>query len=362
MGQISEVGDAVRAALRAGPFSWGIVSLDIVGESVMKKFTRLALLSLALAVSACQASAHADAKAPPATHYRSAQVDGRAIFYREAGDPSKPTVLLLHGFPGSSFAYRDLIPLLSDTYHVVAPDLPGFGYSDSPPRSEYTYNFDHLTQAIDGFTRQMGLKHYVLYLCDYGATVGYRLALAHPERVLAIVSQNGNAYDEGITGDDWAPIKAAWEHPSAATRAAIHEASSPEFTKYQWVAGVPDPTLISPDTYVLANLMQSKGDNREAMTDLLANFATEHDMYPKYQAYFRAHQPPLLAVWGENDPFFLPAAAKAFKRDLPKAEVHLLPASHFALETHAHDIATYMRSFLARVLNKPKRAVRHDAS
>jgi len=324
----------------------------------MKTIKFVAMLWVALCAGALSAPAGAAAPTspPPPTHYRTTQVDGRAIFYREAGDPAAPTVLLLHGFPGSSFAYRDLIPLLSDKYHVVAPDLPGFGYSDSPPRSEYTYSFDHLTKVIDNFTQQMGLKHYVLYLCDYGATVGYRLALAHPERVLAIVSQNGNAYDEGITGADWAPIKAAWEHPSEATRAAIREDSSPEFTKYQWVAGVPDPTLISPDTYTLANLMQSKNDNREAMTDLLANFATEHDMYPKYQAYFRAHQPPLLAVWGENDPFFLPAAATAFKRDLPKAEVHLLPASHFALETHAHQIASYMRSFMSRVLSRPKKA------
>jgi pimeloyl-ACP methyl ester carboxylesterase len=286
----------------------------------------------------------------PRTHYLTVSVDGRTIFYRESGARSLPTVILLHGFPGSSFAYRDLIPLLADRYHVVAPDLPGFGYSESPPRSEYQYTFDNLTVAIDHFTQTLGLKRYALYVCDYGATVGFRLAMAHPERITAIISQNGNAYEEGIKGTDWAPIRAAWEHPSAANRAVIRNFASPEMTKFQWVAGVPDPTLISPDTYTLASEAQSKGENMEIQADLLTNFATEQEAYPKYQEYFRKYQPPLLAVWGKNDPFFLWQAAEAFKRDLPKAQVHLYETSHFALETHAGEIAAEIRRFLARSL------------
>lgn len=288
------------------------------------------------------------------THYRTVSVDGHSIFYREAGDPSAPVILLMHGFPGSSFAYRDLIPLLADQYHVIAADMLGYGYSDSPPRSEYHYTFDNLTIVMDHFTEALGLKHYVLYLCDYGATVGFRLAMAHPERVLAIISQNGNAYTEGISGADWAPIKAGWEHPNEENRAKIRNFVTPEMTKFQWTVGVPDVSLISPDTYFLASAVQAQGDNTEIQTDLLTNFATEYDMYPKYQAYFRKYQPPLLAVWGKFDPFFLGQAAELFKRDLPKAEVHLLKTSHFATETNASDISAYMHQFLGRTLSAPK--------
>ncbi|SOE98815.1 Pimeloyl-ACP methyl ester carboxylesterase [Burkholderia sp. OK233] len=311
-----------------------------------------AVLAVAPANTGTLADAqHADALRP---HYRIATVDGHKIFYREAGDASNPTIILLHGFPGSSFAYRDLIPLLADRYHVIAPDLPGFGYSDSPPRSKYRYTFDNLTTAMDHLTEALGLKHYVLYVCDYGATVGYRLALAHPERVSAIISQNGNAYDEGITGKDWAPIKDAWEHPSKTHREAVRYMASPEMTKYQWIAGVPDASFISPDTYILADYAQAQGENREIQADLLTNFATEQEMYPKYQAYFRKYQPPLLAVWGKDDPFFLAKSATAFKRDLPKAEVHLYDTSHFALETHVNEIAWQIREFLGRTLADKK--------
>jgi len=313
-------------------------------------FAVLALLVVSTSVLA------ATPAVAPLTHYRTVPVDGRTIFYRESGDASAPAVILLHGFPGSSFAYRELIPLLADRYHVIAPDLPGFGYSSSPPRSEYTYTFDNLTIAIDHFTQVLGLKRYVLYVCDYGATVGFRLALAHPERVIAIISQNGNAYQDGITGADWAPIRAAWEHPSEANRAVIRNFVSPEMTKYQWITGVPDASLISPDTYTLASEAQAKGDNTEIQTDLLTNFATEQEMYPKYQEYFRKYQPPLLAVWGKYDPFFLWQAAEAFKRDLPKAEVHLYPTSHFALETHVGEIAAEIRRWLARTLPTQKTA------
>jgi pimeloyl-ACP methyl ester carboxylesterase len=308
---------------------------------------------ICLLIMATSALAETTAVAP-LTHYRTAPVDGRTIFYREAGEASAPAVLLLHGFPGSSFAYRELIPRLADRYHVIAPDLPGFGYSASPPRSEYHYTFDNLTLAIDHFTQVLGLKRYVLYVCDYGATVGFRLALAHPERVLAIISQNGNAYQDGIRGADWAPIRSAWEHPTAANRAVIRNFATPEMTKYQWTAGVTDVSLISPDTYTLASEAQAKGDNMEIQTDLLTNFATEQTMYPRYQEYFRKYQPPLLAVWGKNDPFFLWQAAEAFKRDLPKAEVHLYETSHFALETHVGEIAAEIRRFLDRTVPAEK--------
>jgi pimeloyl-ACP methyl ester carboxylesterase len=289
----------------------------------------------------------------PLTHFRTISVDGHKIFYREAGDPAAPVVILLHGFPGSSFAYRDLIPLLADKYHVIAPDMLAFGFSDSPPRTKFHYTFDNLTAITDHLTQVLGFKRYVLYVCDYGATVGFRLALAHPERVIAIISQNGNAYDEGIRSADWDPIKATWKNPTPANRAMLRKFSSPEMTKYQWVAGVPDESLISPDTWTLASVVQAKGDNREIQTDLLTDFATESVMYPKYQEYFRRYQPPLLAVWGKNDPFFLWQAAEAFKRDLPKAEVHFYDTSHFALETHAGEISAEIHRFLARTLSSP---------
>jgi pimeloyl-ACP methyl ester carboxylesterase len=316
------------------------------------------LAVVALVMVSMSVSAGTTVVAP--THYRTVSVDGHAIFYREAGDISAPTIILLHGFPGSSFAYRKLIPLLADRYHVIAPDLPGFGYSDSPPRSQYHYTFDNLTLAIDHFTQVLGLKRYALYVCDYGATVGFRLALAHPDRITAIISQNGNAYEEGIRSADWEPVKAAWKNPTEANRALLRKFSTPEMTKYQWVAGVPDESLISPDTYTLASEAQAKDDNVEIQVDLLADFATESVMYPKYQAYFRKYQPPLLAVWGKNDPFFLWQAAEAFKRDLPKAEVHLYNTSHFALETHANEIAAEMRRFLGRTL--PAQKSERDAS
>jgi pimeloyl-ACP methyl ester carboxylesterase len=316
--------------------------------------TRLvAALTLLIAVTSALAGTTTVA---PRTHHRTVPVDGHAIFYREAGDPSAPVVLLLHGFPGSSFAYRELIPLLADRYHVIAPDMLAFGFSDSPPRSEYQYTFDNLTVLMDHFTQALGLKRYVLYVCDYGATVGFRLAMAHPERVTAIISQNGNAYADGITGADWAPIKAAWKSPSAENRAAVRNMVTPEMTKFQWVAGVPDASLIAPDTYFLASAVQAKGDNTEIQTDLLIDFATENSSYPEYQAYFRKYQPPLLAVWGKNDPFFLWQAAEAFKRDLPKAEVHFYDTSHFALETHVGEIAAEIRRFLARSLPATKSA------
>jgi len=279
--------------------------------------------------------------------YRTANVDGLKIFYREAGDHEAPALLLLHGFPTSSHMFRDLIPLLSDRYHIFAPDLPGFGFSDSPDRSQFTYTFAHLTEVIDRFTQEIGLQHYALYIFDYGAPVGLRLALKHPERVTAIVSQNGNAYQEGLS-NGWNPIEKYWRAPTEANRAALREFLKPETTKFQYVHGVSEEALVAPETYTLDSTLLAKPGNDEIQLDLFLDYASNVALYPEFQAYFRTHKPPLLAVWGKNDPFFLPAGAEAFKRDNPSAEVHLYDTGHFALETHVHQIAAVIRDFLGR--------------
>jgi pimeloyl-ACP methyl ester carboxylesterase len=281
--------------------------------------------------------------------YRTANVDGVKIFYREAGDSKAPALLLLHGFPTSSHMFRDLIPLLSDRYHVVAPDLPGFGFSDSPDRSQFKYTFAHLTEVIDRFTGEIGLQHYALYIFDYGAPVGLRLALKHPERVTAIVSQNGNAYQEGLS-NGWNPIEKYWRAPTEANRAALREFLKPETTKFQYVHGVSEEALVAPESYTLDSALLGKPGNDEIQLDLFLDYAGNVALYPKFQGYFRSNRRPLLAVWGKNDPFFLPAGAEAFKRDNPNAEVHLYDTGHFALETHVHQIAAVIRDFLGRNL------------
>jgi pimeloyl-ACP methyl ester carboxylesterase len=281
--------------------------------------------------------------------YRTTNVDGLKIFYREAGDYKAPALLLLHGFPTSSHMFRDLIPLLSDRYHIVAPDLPGFGFSDSPDRSQFTYTFAHLTEVIDRFTGEIGLQHYALYIFDYGAPVGLRLALKHPERATAIVSQNGNAYQEGLS-NGWNPIEKYWRAPTEANRAALREFLKPETTKFQYVHGVSEEALVAPETYTLDSALLAKPGNDEIQLDLFLDYASNVALYPKFQEYFRSKRVPLLAVWGKNDPFFLPAGAEAFKRDNPNADVHLYDTGHFALETHVHEIAAVIRDFLGRHL------------
>lgn len=281
--------------------------------------------------------------------YRTTDVDGLKIFHREAGDYKAPAMLLLHGFPTSSHMFRNLIPLLSDRYHIVAPDLPGFGFSDSPDRSQFTYTFAHLTEVIDRFTGEIGLQHYALYIFDYGAPVGLRLALKHPERVIAIVSQNGNAYEEGLS-NGWNPIERYWRAPTAANRAALREFLKPETTKFQYVHGVTEEALVAPESYTLDSALLAKPGKDEIQLDLFLDYASNVALYPKFQEYFRSKRGPLLAVWGKNDPFFLPAGAEAFKRDNPNAEVHLYDTGHFALETHVHQIAAVIRDFLGRYL------------
>jgi pimeloyl-ACP methyl ester carboxylesterase len=281
--------------------------------------------------------------------YRSVPVDGTRVFYREAGDPAAPAVLLLHGFPTSSHMFRALIPDLAAAYHVIAPDLPGFGFSDAPPRSAFAYTFDHLAQVIDRFTETLALDRFALYVFDYGAPVGFRLALAHPERVTALISQNGNAYEDGLSAA-WNPLQAYWRDPTPAHRAALRAFLNPEATRFQYLHGVADPELVAPESFTLDQLFLDRPGNAEIQLDLFGDYASNVKLYPSFQAYLRTHRPPTLVVWGQHDPFFLPAGAEAFRRDNPAAEVHLLPAGHFALETHAGEVARLIRDFLARVL------------
>ena len=285
------------------------------------------------------------------TKYQHATVDGNKIFYREAGAKTAPTILLLHGFPTSSHMFRNLIPALSDRYHVVAPDLPGFGFSDAPDRTAFRYTFDHLAKVIDGFTQTIGLDRYTIYFFDYGAPVGLRLALAHPERITALISQNGNAYEEGLS-QGWNPIQKYWDQPTAENRAALREFLKPEATKWQYLHGVQDESLVAPEAYELDSALLARSGNDEIQLDLFLDYASNVALYPKFQEYFRTKRPPLLAVWGKSDPFFLPPGAEAFKRDNPAAEVYFYDTGHFALETHTSEIASAICDFLSRKLTR----------
>ena len=284
--------------------------------------------------------------------YRQAIVDDKKIFYREAGSKAAPAILLLHGFPTSSHMYRNLIPALADRYHVVAPDLPGFGFSDSPSREQFQYTFDNLAKTINRFVESIGLDRYAIYVFDYGAPVGLRLALAHPERITAIISQNGNAYEEGLS-QGWNPIQKYWKEPTPANRAALRDFLTPEATKQQYLYGVQDQTQVAPESYTLDSTLLARPGNDEIQLDLFLDYASNVALYPKFQEYFRTHQPPSLAVWGNQDPFFLPPGAEAYKRDIPSAEVHFLNTGHFAIETHHQEIASAVRDFLGRKL-KPQ--------
>jgi pimeloyl-ACP methyl ester carboxylesterase len=283
------------------------------------------------------------------TSYKNATVDGYKIFYRETGSKDSPTILLLHGFPTSSHMFRDLISALADHYHVVAPDLPGFGFSDAPDRKRFSYTFEQLAKTVDRFTQTIGLGRYAIYVFDYGAPVGLRLALAHPERIAAIISQNGNAYEEGLS-QGWNPIQKYWKDPTPGNRAALRDFLTPDATKSQYLYGVQDQTLVAPESYSLDSALLARPGNDEIQLDLFLDYASNVALYPKFQEYFRTKQPPLLAVWGKSDPFFLPAGAEAFKRDIPNAEVHFYDTGHFALETHAEEIAKAIQDFLGRKL------------
>jgi pimeloyl-ACP methyl ester carboxylesterase len=277
--------------------------------------------------------------------YHKADVDGLKIFYRQAGRADAPTLLLLHGFPSASHMFRDLIPALSDRFHVVAPDLPGFGQSAMPARDKFPYTFAKLAEVIERFTQVLGLARFAIYVFDYGAPTGFRLAVRHPECITAVISQNGNAYEEGLS-DSWNPVRAYWQNASQANRDALRAFLTPETTFWQYTHGVSDPARVSPDGYSLDNLYLARPGADEIQLDLLGDYESNVALYPAFQAYFRAHKPPFLAIWGQNDPFFLTPGAKAFKRDIPDAQIRFLDTGHFALETHCDEIATAIHEFL----------------
>ncbi len=277
--------------------------------------------------------------------YRTTDVNGLNVFYREAGPADAPKLLLMHGYPSAGHMFRDLIPQLADRFHVVAPDMPSFGQSDMPARDGFTYTFEALTDVIEAFTGKVGFDRYALYAFDYGAPVGFRLAVRRPDRITAVISQNGNAYTEGLS-DGWNPVRAYWREPTQANREGIRTLVQPETTVWQYTHGVPDPSAVSPDGYTLDNYYLARPGADEIQLDLFLNYESNVELYPAFQEYFRTSRPPLLAIWGRNDPFFLPAGAEAFKRDIPDASVRLLDTGHFALETHAAEIAAAIRGFL----------------
>lgn len=278
-------------------------------------------------------------------HYRMVDIGEHRVAYREAGSPKNPAILLLHGFPTSSHMFRELISRLADHYHVVAPDLPGFGNTVSPSRGRFHYTFDNLTDVIASFVENISLNRFAVYLFDYGAPVGLRLATMKPNQIWAIISQNGNAYEEGLS-DGWGPMRAYWEDASQSNRDALRAFLAPETTIWQYTHGVPDTTIVSPDGYSLDNYYLSRPGADELQLDLFGDYKSNIASYPAFQHYFRTCQPPLLALWGKHDPFFLPAGAEAFQRDIPDAEIRLLNTGHFALETHVDEIADTMRGFL----------------
>lgn len=278
--------------------------------------------------------------------YKTAKVNDLDIFYREAGDPTASTILLLHGFPTSSHMFRELIPLLSEKFHIIAPDLPGFGLSSTPDHTQFNYTFDNLAKAMNQFTEKIGLEKYAMYVFDYGAPVGYRLALAHPEKITAIISQNGNAYLEGLS-NGWNPIQNYWQTPTLENRNSLNGFLQLESTKFQYLHGVPDESLVSPDGYMYDQLLLDREGNNEIQLDLMGDYKNNVAMYPEFQEYFRTYKPALLAVWGENDPFFLPVGAESYKKDLPNAIVKFYNTGHFALETHVHAIADDIIGFLS---------------
>ena len=283
----------------------------------------------------------------PVTSVNKVEADGIQVFYREAGDAAAPVLLLLHGFPTSSFMFRDLILRLADQYRVIAPDLPGFGFTEVPAKRNYTYSFEAIAGTIEAFTEALGLNRYAVYIFDYGAPTGLRMALRHPERVTAIISQNGNAYEEGL-GDAWGPIRTYWSQPTAENRDVIRQnVLTLETTRWQYTHGVENPESVPPESYTLDMALMERPGNKEIQLDLFLDYASNVKLYPKFQEYFRTSKPPLLAIWGKNDPFFIPAGAEAYRKDLPSARVEFLNTGHFATETHSIEIAAAIKEFLA---------------
>ncbi len=311
----------------------------------------LAFSSPALAQSSCQKPAAGTAMQVPTIRYKTANIDGVKVFYREAGPANAPVMLLLHGFPTSSHMFRNLIPLLADRYHVIAPDYPGYGQSDAPDRASFKYTFANLTDITDKLVKQLRLNKYSMYVMDYGAPIGYRLALKHPEKVQALVIQNGNAYTEGL-GAFWDPIKAYWADRSPAKREALAGLVTLATTKFQYTDGMGDVSRISPDNWTIDQALLDRPGNKDIQLDLLGDYGSNVPLYPDFQNFFRRHQPPTLIVWGKNDKIFPESGAHPYKRDLPKAEMHILDSGHFALEDRLDVMAPLIRDFLDRKLCK----------
>ena len=289
----------------------------------------------------------------PTTQYASihtVEFDVLKLFYREAGPSDAPVLFLLHGFPTSSLMYRELMPRLASRYRVIAPDLPGFGFTEVPAERKYSYTFDALAATIGAFVEKLGLTHYALYIFDYGAPVGLRLALAHPERITAIVSQNGNAYEEGLGEEAWNPVQNYWRQPTQENRDALRAFLTLDSIKWQYTHGASDPARVAPETYTLDAALIARPGNQEIQLDLFGNYASNVALYPEFQRYFRERKPPVLAIWGKNDPFFIPPGAEAFRRDNPNAFVTFLDTGHFALETHVDEIASAVDQFLGRAI------------
>lgn len=282
-------------------------------------------------------------------HHRYATVDGHKIFYREAGDPAKPAIVLLHGYPTSSFMFRDLIPEIADDFHVIAPDHVGFGLSDAPPVTRFDYTFDALARITAALLAQLGIARYAIYVQDYGAPIGWRLALADPAAITGIVTQNGNAYDAGFVPEFWDSVWAYHRRPGEATETAMRQAMTAEAIRWQYVTGVPDESLIDPTVWWHDYALVSRPGNDAVQLKLFADYASNPPLYPRVHEYFRHYQPPLLAVWGAGDQIFGPAGARAFADDLPDAEIRLLPGGHFLLETAAGDVARLIRRFFAGI-------------
>ncbi len=325
------------------------------GDMIMTRTTTRTLVLSLLAITglAFGPTRMTSAEQPVKVFHKTVKVGDLDIFYREAGPKDAPAILLLHGFPTSSQMFRNLILRLADKYRVIAPDYPGFGHSSMPPRDKFAYTFDNLAKVIDEFTEKVGLTRYALYVQDYGAPVGYRLASQHPDRITAIVVQNGNAYDEGLDNDFWKPIKSYWKEPnSKVKRDNLRSLVTYEATQWQYTHGVENPELVSPDGAAHDQLLLDREGNDEIQLDLFLSYGSNPPLYPEWQEYFRTHQPPMLIAWGKNDQIFPAAGAEPYKRDLKTLELHLLDAGHFALESNGDEIAQLMREFLGRHVPK----------